>query len=293
MKKAIIGTMVSMVLGGASLGALAAPCQVSDVKVTTISQYSGLNAGATLNPISSASISAAECAGAFDGNDMPKPTKNLGYADDGLLNGADQSSPSGPSLFPGGAFVTEADKTDLRGDGTANDPGWIMLGRLGFDEEKPGSFTPESIGGDASIVLSSFFTVTSTGAGTGTWAFTPDAEVAQRAFDVLGKNYFDQFVLIFKAGPNFAVYDFKSHQFGIENPSAEEPIYTFAGTYDLSNTLVNTNKNGKINPAGISHVSLWARDPGGDNVVPEPGSLALLGVSLFGLGVVRRYRVKS
>ena len=111
--------------------------------------------------------------------------------------------------------------------------------------------------------------------------------MAQRAFSLLGKNYFDQFAIVFKAGNGFAVYDFTAAQFGVTHPSADEPIFQFFGTYDTSDTLV-AGQGG----AGFSHASIWARDPGGGFTVPEPGTLGLLGIALLGFGVARRRRVK-
>lgn len=280
MKKNMLAAVTAATLAGGLLPAVAnaAQCSVNDVQVTAVGQYSSTSADASLTWMGvQQPISAAACAGGYAGNDMPKPQENLGYAGDGLLNGAPQQTPPNANLFPGGAFNNLYSYSDLDGDGQVNDPGWIMLGRTG--EEGVG-FTPEAIGGDTTIVLSSFFSVTLTGKGVGTWSFTPDATVAERASALLGKNYFDQFVLVFKLANEFVAYDFIAEQFGVTHPSADDPIFTFTGTFDLSNTL----------KGGLSHVSLWARDPGGSTTtsVPEPGTLALLGLATLGLAFVRR-----
>ena len=109
--------------------AQAAVCQLGDVKVTGVGVFEGTTAGATLipSPLNVLPVGAAACAGAFQGNDGFYPTTNLGYAGDGLLNGGPQVA-SRSILFPGGAFIGEQyPLQDLRGDGTADDPGWIML----------------------------------------------------------------------------------------------------------------------------------------------------------------------
>jgi hypothetical protein len=66
---------------------------------------------------------------------------------------------------------------------------------------------------------------------------------------------------------------------------------------DLSNsgtwTLDFTAPNGKIGP-DLSHLSLYIRagdEPDDPGEVPEPASLALLGLGLAGLGLMRRRRV--
>jgi len=275
-----------LLVGGLlSTSAHALVCDNSDVRITSVSQYSSTKAGATLSTITPVGFStdAAACAGAFGGNDAFYPTTNLGYAGDGVLNGGVQNGKNGAVLFPGGAFITQKyPLEDIKGDGTANDPGWIMLGKY-----TPGSgFAPSAIGGDSSIVLRSFFSVTQTGAGTGTWAFTPDATAARRAATAIGNNWFDQFALVFKAGDNLAVYDFTPDLFGAKSPLASDPIMNWFGTYDLSDTLRTGGSDGNKNPAGLSHISLWARDPSAlpdPTTVPEPSALALLGLAGYAL----------
>lgn len=292
MKKSLLAAAsAALVLGALHTGtALAAPltaCSTSDVKVTSVGQYSSTSADATITMSNVPAVNAAACAGGFSGNDMPLPTTNLGYAGDGLLNGAAQTTgqQAGNVPFPGGAFNTLYSYSDLDGDGQADDPGWIFLGRVNFGDGGTG-FEPAAIGGDASIVLASFFSVTLTGAGKGIWSFTPDATVAARALEELGKNYFDQFALVFKQSTQFAAYDFTAAQFGIAQPSADDPIFNFGGTFDVSNTL---------RPAGLSHISLWARDPGFTSTteLPEPGSLALLGLGALGLAAYRKRMTKG
>lgn len=270
-------------------------CNTADVKITSVSQYSDTTASATLQTITQpgATWNAADCAGAFSGNDAFYPQTNLGYAGDGLLNGGVQNDKSGSTLFPGGAFITpQYPLQDLDKDGQATDPGWIMLGKYQeLSKDGPWAFVPNTIGGHSDIVTSSFFTATISSAGKGTWAFTPDATVAQRTSTILGRNYFDQFALVFKAGDSFSVYDFTPDLFGMLPPDVDDPVMNWFGTYDVSGTL-RAGKDDK-NPAGLSHISLWVRDPAATvqtttTQVPEPSTLALLGVSAAALIRMRR-----
>lgn len=285
-------TVAGALFSGAAHATLTGlPCSTSDVTVTSVAQFSSTSNTAVLGTPVNTAINSAACLGAYVGNDAFYPTTNLGYAGDGILNGGAQNQ-SGEILFPNppGAFVTPTYPLhDLDGDGQVNDPGWIMLGKF---EPVRGNwiFSPNAVSGDTSIVLSTFFSATMTSAGVGTWAFTPDATVAQRASALLGKNYFDQFALVFKAGDEFAVYDFTAEQFGVAHPSADDPILNFFGTYDTRTTLKVGGSDGNKNPAGLSHISIWVRDPGARNQVPEPGMLVLFGVAALGLVAVRKHK---
>ncbi|MBA3590458.1 PEP-CTERM sorting domain-containing protein [Methylibium sp.] len=44
------------------------------------------------------------------------------------------------------------------------------------------------------------------------------------------------------------------------------------------------------NGGAISHVSIWGREA--DSTVPEPGTLALVGLALGAVGVLRRKRIR-
>lgn len=253
------------------------PCSTDSVKVTNISVAGGPT-------VSTTSYSAVECAGSFSGNAIPLPGtqngSNLGYYGDGLFNGA-AAGGNGNSSFPNGIFYDQYSSVeqDLNHDGKM-DPGWIYLGSW-----TPGvGFKTATIGTATDIVLSNWFTVTSNAKSTGgTWSFTPDANVVSRAASVLGNSLFDQFALSFMAGDRFAAYDFTGAQFGM--PTSSNTIFNFSGTWDMSKTLLNNG--GKA--AALSHVDLYVRDP---NVtvtkVPEPGTLALLGIAFGGMLYRRR-----
>ena len=301
LKKIVLATLLGLAASSAIAGQVTTlqPCHTTDVVVNGIAQYDSTAPGAVLGAtqaVSSPMGNAAACIGAYSGNDTEYPQTNLGYYGDGLMNGGTTGPSAGSQqLFPNGAFSQLYTPSDLNGAGPL-DPGWIMLGKYEDD-----AFAPKQIGNLTNVVLATFFSLTMTSDHSGTWSFTPDAEVAKRAESILGKNYFDQFMIVFKSGDAWAAYDFTGAQFGLDNPSADDPIYNFFGTWDTSGTLQNCTtkvhpKTGveetNCNAAGLSHITLYARDPGAFDV-PEPASLALIGVALAGLSTVRRRRAKN
>lgn len=250
--------------------ASAGTCATSDVYVTGVSN---VTQGTTL--LSNGHINATDCAGAFSGNDTSPLGNNLGYFQEGLLNGG--TTNKGITPFPTGAFIDPGQMQDLDGDGNINDPGWIMIGKY-----EDGGFQPEAIGGDNTIITSDFFSVTANGDGTGVWSLTPDAGVIDRAESVLGKNLLDEFVLVIKSGNAFAVYDFSAEDLGLDPAILE--VFNFTGEYDTTGTLIN--KGGK--PAAMSHISVWIRDPENSSSVPEPNTLVLIALAALGLVRLRK-----
>jgi hypothetical protein len=90
--------------------------------------------------------------------------------------------------------------------------------------------------------------------GTGTWTYTPGA----------GDPTITAFVA--KGGDGFN-------------------LFSTLGDYTDVTFYTPNNPNGK--PAGLSHLSFY---DAGDQNLPEPGTLALLGLGLLGIGAVRRAR---
>jgi len=125
------------------------------------------------------------------------------------------------------------------------------------------------------------------GCTSGTWSIMPDYNIATTLFDLFGEGVFDHLALVFKTGnvddtekgPDFAIYDFNFNTLLGGGLDLTSP-YNLGGSFDLGTTFGDK---------GISHISVWARDPEFFREIPEPNSILLM---LFGV-VLLTLRFKS
>lgn len=265
-----------------------AECSLDDVQITEIKRQDGSPALALPNAANP--INATGCLGAYEGNDIVNVGDNRGFLNDGMLNNTD--------MFPDyGAFLTAEDLLDLQGTGTPQDPGWVFVGKIDYDEDT-GAETYTN-GTTTNGIDSYTFSIgdilmlhfTDSGMKAGTFTYKPPQTNPQALLDVLGANkFFDQAAVILKASTQWAIYNFKISDLGL--PPVVGTVATnfmFSGTFDLSGTfLAGSDKNPQT--PGLSHASLWLRDPfGTTSTIPTPGTLMSL---LLGLGLLLAGRRK-
>lgn len=276
-------------------------CKLSDVQITSYQKQDGSLAIPTL-------INATACYGAFGGNDdVSNLGNNLGYDDIGWLN---QES---PEYWPGtdpenplpGAFITDADLQDLQDNDLGFvDPGWIFFGKYG---DTGNSFVPSSSNKDgvtynyaADLISLSqcknaadeIVPCGGEGVVKGEWTYKPPVTNPEELLNMLGADkFFDQVTVVFKSAHMFAMYNFNIAAFGLPAVvGTTDENYMFKGVWDMSTTLMT---NGNKNPGGLSHISIWGRDPVSTDTPPPvdvsaPMSLALTGLALLLLGIQRR-----
>jgi MYXO-CTERM domain-containing protein len=290
-------TLAGQIKGGDDSGSFVdlKTCKLTDMELTYLRALEPANQPQQPIPDDLVPVYAKACYGFVVGNnsDMALPKDNLGLNGDGWFN-------KKTGLWEFGAFDPEL--LDLDGDLQIDDPGWVYMGKdngQGFKGaiienpvQNPDPLNP--MHKDYKFV-DDLFSCSSTVDGTygtcvnyisGFWKFTPPSTQPALLIELLGGSFFDQVAVVFKGGDGFAIYNFTLSQLGLDPILAGDTKYEFGGKFDLSGTVVN--KGGQS--AGLSNISLWARDPFLPTQVAEPGYLALLGLAL--LALYRRRRLQ-
>lgn len=254
-------------------------CTPGNVTLTSITASVG---GGSV--YSGPALDATSCFGVVSGNDSGNGQakgNNIGELNDGLLNGGQKQDGQGIDPL---TFIDASQLLDLNGNGTATDPGWIYLGKYGDD-----GFEAWNKPLDISTILD-FKVNPGTGSTSGTWTLSTDPDIIQTVIDagvLTDRSLFDHLALILKAGNGYVVYDFDFN----ELQDDLGPDFNYTTPYILSGNW----STGDLENKGLSHMSVWARDPlgdptGGDDPEPIPaaGTLLLLGLGLTLLGARAR-----
>lgn len=284
-------------LGLSATVAQAAPCTTDSFTITSM-----VNAITGIPVTLPGAISATDCAGVYSGNNdqggLSSPDPNLGYAGDGLMNGESFTNPQGTVYLNPLEFLQESDLLDLQNDGSANDPGWILLGSMGaapgelnyydkpFDISKALSFEMLCLAGASSCT-------------SGSWKLTLEEDIIELLQStLLNRSFFDHLAFVIKAGSGnggggnnnnnaqeggWAVYDFDFNKLLAQTGGA---LFSLDQPYSLTGNWSTKDFGNKQ----ISHMSVWARDPLATNQVSEPATLAMLGIGLLAAGLASRRR---
>ena len=234
--------------------------------------------------------------GVFD----PLLSANNSLFDPFYLSGTNDDNNDG--LNDNLAFIDPTtDLQDIDGDDIKTDPGWVFLGKdegSGFSGSVAGKGLTDGDGKSISVnindILDISFTCASGAIGgnctKGAWSIMPDVNIVATLFPLFGDGFFDHLAFVIKTGNvdgeskggEFAIYDFDFNIISNELGGGIDLTvpYNLSGNFDLGNTF-----GGK----GISHISVWARDPLLVNKIPEPSINLLL---FFGVGLVL-LRLKS